>query len=259
VVDFRPDAIVHCAILNDFRRLYAERRAGWDSYVGATRNVVDAANAVGAKVVLVSTDWVFDGTQSGADESTPPNPVNLYGVLKLASELVVTERARDGAVARVGGVNGVHWARQAAPRLQDAGFGYFVTSVVTALSTGRRFTVWEGPGINMVATPTLASHGAELMWRIVERDGRGIFHCCGAESAGRRQLADATAGVFGLDPSLLDTGPPVPTHLPPAAVPYDTSLAAEATARALDTQLLSLAEMLERLRRELETRSVAEN
>src|SRR5213592_321363 len=45
----RPDAIVHCAILNDFDRLYRDRRAGWDAYVGATRNVVDAANAVGAK------------------------------------------------------------------------------------------------------------------------------------------------------------------------------------------------------------------
>src|SRR5438067_12989120 len=49
----RPDAVVHCAILNDFDRLYRDRRAGWDAYVGATRNVVDGANAVGAKVVLV--------------------------------------------------------------------------------------------------------------------------------------------------------------------------------------------------------------
>ena len=47
---------------------------------------------------LVSTDWVFDGTQSGATEDTPPNPINLYGFLKAASEIVTLERG--GAVAR---------------------------------------------------------------------------------------------------------------------------------------------------------------
>ena len=39
---------MHAAILNDFGRLYRERREAWDAYVGATRNVVDAANASGA-------------------------------------------------------------------------------------------------------------------------------------------------------------------------------------------------------------------
>ncbi|HKA05165.1 MAG TPA: sugar nucleotide-binding protein [Acidimicrobiales bacterium] len=247
----RPDAVVHCAILNDFARLYADRRAGWDAYVGATRTVVDAANAVGAKVVLVSTDWVFDGTQSGADEATPPNPVNLYGVLKVASELVVTERAVDGAVARISGVNGVHWARPHGPRRQDAGFGYFVTSLVDRLSAGEPFLAWEGDDLNMIATPTLASDGAELMWRIIEQDRRGIFHCCGGETVGRRQLAELAAGVFELDPSLLRFGPPPPGAVPPGPVPYDTSLSATVTAAALDVELPSVREQLTRFRAEL--------
>jgi dTDP-4-dehydrorhamnose reductase len=95
VAEHRPDAIVHTAILNDLPAMLADRRAAWVAYVGATRHLVDAANDVGAKLVLVSTDWVFDGSQGGADETAPPNPINLYGVLKLASELVVTERARQ--------------------------------------------------------------------------------------------------------------------------------------------------------------------
>ena len=56
--------------------MLSDRRRAWDAYVGATRNVVDAANAVGAHIVLVSTDWVFDGTQGPAPEDAPPNPVN---------------------------------------------------------------------------------------------------------------------------------------------------------------------------------------
>lgn len=256
VAEARPDAIVHCAILNDLGRLYADRRAGWDAYVGATRNLVDAANAVRAKVVLVSTDWVFDGTQSGADERTPPNPINLYGVLKLASELVVTERARDGAVARISGVNGVHWARPAAPRTQDAGFGYFVASMVEALSAGRPFSVWVSEDINMIATPSLASASADLMWRIIDRDRRGIFHCCGGEPVGRWRLAEQAADVFGLDLSLLREGRPGPVaRLAP--VPHDTSIAATATAAALDASLPSVRELLVELRHEVETGSLA--
>jgi dTDP-4-dehydrorhamnose reductase len=253
VAEHRPDAIVHTAILNDLPTMLADRRAAWAGYVGATRHLVDAANDVGAKLVLVSTDWVFDGTQGGADETTPPNPINLYGVLKLASELVVTERARNGAVARISAVNGVHWARPVLPRSQDAGFGYFVASLVDALGAGEPFTVWESDRINMIATPSLASDCAELMWRIIERDEQGIFHCCGGEAIGRRALAELAAEVFSLDPSLVRSGPPPNGADSAMPVPYDTSLTAPGTSRALDVTLPSVRDLLTHFRQERET------
>jgi dTDP-4-dehydrorhamnose reductase len=246
---FRPDAIVHCAILNDFGALYSDRPAGWDAYVGATRNLVDAANDVGARVVLVSTDWVFDGTQGGATEVTPPNPINLYGFLKAASELVVTERAERGSVARIAAVQG--WPSGALPREQDAGFGYFVSALVERLRAGERFGVWEGDDINVVATPTLASDAAELMWRIAERDLDGIFHCCGGESVDRRTLAMQAAQVFELDPTRLDLGVRPPEVALPGPVPCNTSLDATWTAGALGVELPDVTEMLRRMSEEL--------
>ena len=84
---------MHAAIWNALAGLLTDRRRAWAGYVEATRNGVDAAS--GAHVVLVSTDWVFDGTQGPADEDDPPNPINAYGFLKAASELVVP-RARAG-------------------------------------------------------------------------------------------------------------------------------------------------------------------
>lgn len=113
---YRPDLVIRCAIVNDLRSLYLDRRAAWSAYVEATRSTAEAASGAGAAYVLVSADWVFDGTRAGADESTPPNPVNLYGVLKTVSEVVTLERG--GAVARVSGVNGIHRARPCAPRAQ---------------------------------------------------------------------------------------------------------------------------------------------
>jgi dTDP-4-dehydrorhamnose reductase len=230
---FAPDAIVHAAILNDFGRL---ERDGWREYVGATRTIVDAAG--GAHVILVSTDWVFDGP---ATEETPPNPINLYGILKAASELVV---GGHGAVARLSAVQGA----SEAPRSQDAGFGYFVAALVRALRAGERFTVWEGPGVNMIATPTLADDAADLIARIAAGRHTGTFHCCGGESVDRRTLALRTVEAFDLDPELLDFGPPPPQPWP---VPYDTSLDATATAATLGVELPDLDDQLRRLERRM--------
>jgi dTDP-4-dehydrorhamnose reductase len=232
VGQFEPDVVVHAAILNDFSRL---EREGWAAYVGATRNLV----ATGARVILVSTDWVFDGTGS-SDEATPPNPINLYGMLKAASEQV----PGLAAVARISAVQGVYGA----PRSQDAGFGYFVAAIVRALRAGERFTVWEGPDINNLATPTLAADAARLIARIAEGGHRGVFHCCGGESVSRRELALRAVEVFGLDGDLLDFGP---APEPPFPVPYDTRLDATATAAALGVELPDLDDQLRRLERSL--------
>lgn len=248
---FAPDLVIHCAILNDFDALYRDRHAAWQAYVTATASAAEAARLVGATFVVVSTDWVFDGTQGGADEATPPNPINLYGVLKLASEIVATERG--GAVARISGVNGVHRARPDSPRRQDPGFGYFVASLVDSLKRGNPFIVWEADNINMIATPSLASDSADLILRIGERRLTGVFHCCGGEGIGRMELARLACDVFGLDLSLLRSGPPDPEAMPDAPIPYDTSITAPRTTSLLDHQPARVRDLLVRFRREYET------
>jgi dTDP-4-dehydrorhamnose reductase len=147
----------------------------------------------------------------------------------------------------------VHRAQPAAPRAQDAGFGYFVASIVDALRDGRRFEVWDGPGLNAIATPTLATDAAELMWRAIERQATGVLHCCGGESIDRAGLARRAVAAFDLDGDLLDFGPPPAGAVPPVAVPRDTSLDAGATAAILDVELPDLDTTLHRLRREMET------
>jgi dTDP-4-dehydrorhamnose reductase len=241
---------VHTAILNDFDRLYEDRELAWRSYVEVTRTLADAANEAGALLLYVSTDWVFDGTQSNATERTPPHPINLYGFLKAAGELVALERANEAAVARIAGVMGTHRARPEPPRSQDAGFGYFVAALVEALARGKPFTVWESAEINMRATPSLASHSAELMLMLAERRLTGIFHCCGGEPATRMGVARKAAEVFELDAGLLRSGPPEPAALSHAPIPYDTTLDARATGAALDVQLPDVGGLLARFRAE---------
>lgn len=247
----RPDAIIHCAILNDLPLMYANRALAWDSYVTSTRTLVDAANEIGAKLVLVSTDWVFDGTQSAATEKTPPNPINLYGVLKVVGETIVTSAAANGAVARIAGVSGTHWLRADYVPTQNPGMGHLAGAVVDALRAGRRFEVWHGP-LNMTATPSLASESAEMMLRIVERDLTGMFHCCGGQTVDRMEFARAVARVFELDADLLSSGQPDLSVTDPAPIPVDTSLDATVTSEALDYPLLDVDALLSRFRHEVE-------
>ena len=249
---FQPNAIIHAAILNNFELMYQDRKLAWQAYVDSTRFLVRAANEVGAKIILVSSDWVFDGTQVDADEFTPPNPINLYGVLKLVAETVVTETAENGAVARVSAVNGVHWFQPNSPLTQNVGLGNMIPAVVNALQRGQRFSVWEGD-INMHATPGLASECAEMMLRIIQRDCRGIFHCCCGQRVGRMELAKAAAKIFGLDAGFLQTGPPDWSGMVGVPVPCDTSMSARYTAEQLDYTLPDINRILQIYHRQLET------
>ncbi len=257
VAAFGPDVIVHSMILNDFAAMYNDRDLAWRSFVGTTETLAQAADAAGAKLILVSTDWVFDGTQAGADEDTPPNPVNYYGVLKMASEQAALRSAPRAAVARVSAVSGMHWMRQSTPRVQDGGFGYFVTSIVDALEAGRPFGVWEADNINMVASPSLASECAEVMWRIAaDFDAGGVFHCCGAESAGRMELARLACEVFDLDPALLSVTAPDTAAAGAVGefpIPYDTSLTVRRTTELLGYEPPGIRELLIRFRQQRNT------
>jgi dTDP-4-dehydrorhamnose reductase len=252
---FRPDAIVHCAVLLDLPLIYRDRELGWQSYVEATGHLIEAANDIGAKIVLISSDWVFDGTQDMADEATPPNPINYYGLLKVVGETLLAAGAEDWAVVRVAGVNGVHWARPELALTQNAGFGNLAVAVAETLGKNRPFTVWEGE-VNMQGTPTLASEIGEMILQIIKLDRQGIFHCCATERTSRRELARATARVFDLDAGLLSFGPPDPAD--PASltgfpVPIDTSLNCDSTAKQLSYQPLDLIQMLGKLREQMES------
>jgi dTDP-4-dehydrorhamnose reductase len=117
--------------------------------------------------------------------------------------------------------------------------------------------VWESPDINCIATPTLASDAAELVWRVLDGGHEGVLHCVGGESVDRVALARRTAQAFELDADLIDVGPPDPAALGTMRVPHDTSLDARATAKRLGVELPDLDTMLARLRVELDAGELA--
>ena len=248
------DAVVHCAIANDFNRLLADREYAYDSFVGMTSRVARATDATGSQLVYISTDWVMDGTEHLVPESNSGNPVNFYGFLKAMGEQVVRDlHPVAGAVCRIAGVMGRHQLQEDGPRSQDVGFGYFVYSLVSALRSGETFTVWNGPNVNEMTTPSLAAEIGAQIERVVTRRAGGTLHLVGDDAIGRFELAELVCDVFDLDRGLLRQGPPPESELFPAPVPVDSSLSNVHTKSVLGLGPTPLRTLLETFRTELET------
>jgi dTDP-4-dehydrorhamnose reductase len=83
----RPNIIVHCAAYTKVDLAEARRDKAFLVNALGARNVAVAAEKISAKLVYISTDYVFDGTKStGYDEFDTPAPINVYGTSKYAGE-----------------------------------------------------------------------------------------------------------------------------------------------------------------------------
>lgn len=106
--DLKPDVIFHCAAYTAVDPAEDDGKAlNWHVNVDGTKNVADAAAEVGATLVYISTDYVFDGTNEGeyqVDDAT--NPQNEYGRAKLAGENAVRAASDNYYIIRTSWVFG---------------------------------------------------------------------------------------------------------------------------------------------------------
>lgn len=103
-----PQVVLHAAAFTAVDVCETEEAATFAVNATGTENVVAAAEAVGAKVIYVSTDYVFDGSKDSAYvESDAPNPASVYGRSKLAGEQAMRS---DDVIVRTSWVCGSHGA-----------------------------------------------------------------------------------------------------------------------------------------------------
>lgn len=83
----RPQLIVHAAAYTNVSKAEQEREACWQINVVGTRNMAQAANRIGSKLLHISTDYVFSGNEGNYREEDTPGPVvNYYSLSKLLAE-----------------------------------------------------------------------------------------------------------------------------------------------------------------------------
>lgn len=104
---YNPEVVVHCAAYTAVDKAEDERELCFDINVNGTRYIAEACKEIGAKMVYISTDYVFDGKGNKPFEVTDtPNPINYYGQTKYEGELEVQKLLEQYFIIRISWVFG---------------------------------------------------------------------------------------------------------------------------------------------------------
>jgi dTDP-4-dehydrorhamnose reductase len=183
--DFRPEAVLHAGAMTNVEACERDPDAAWRVNAVGTEEVARSCRALAARLVVVSTDYVFDGEAGPYREEDAPNPRSAYARSKRRAEELALEIAPDCAVARVAVVySGRPGARST-----------FANEVVEKLRRGE--PVWAF--FDQIVSPTLAENGAAIVCELLlETSYRGILHTAGATALDRLDFARRIASRFGL-------------------------------------------------------------
>jgi dTDP-4-dehydrorhamnose reductase len=203
-----PDLIVNAAAFTAVDRAQSEADAAWRVNRDGAANVARAATAAGAKLVHISTDFVFDGASGRPYRPTDPtSPLGVYGASKLAGEQAVREAAPGALIVRTAWVYAGHGAN-------------FLLTMLRLMNAGKPVRVVA----DQVGTPTSAVSLAAGLWALSLKGAEGLYHCTDAGVASWYDFAQAIAeeaGAVGLAPSGVEVTPiatadyPTPAPRPP--------------------------------------------
>jgi dTDP-4-dehydrorhamnose reductase len=178
-----PEAVVHAAATTDVdaceRNPVRARRIN----VEGTRHVVDAAEAVDARTVLISTSFVFDGTAHEHREDDERNPVNRYGESKADTERVVESTACDPLVVRTDQPYGFAEPWQG---------GTMVDWTLERLDRGEPFRVFT----DWYNDPIHVDDLNRVVLALLDGGHAGRYHAVGPDFVSRYEWALAIAAAF---------------------------------------------------------------
>lgn len=175
VVACQPEAIVHCAAYTAVDRAEADAERCMAVNADGTRHLAQAAAQIGAKLLYVSTEYVFDGSGDQPHEVDEiPRPLNVYGLSKLRGEEAVSRTLPRCFILRTSWVFG-------------AGGGCFVR---TMLHLGR-----EKASVrvvrNQIGAPAYAPDLARLIADMIVTERYGIYHAANGGECSFATLAEA--------------------------------------------------------------------
>ena len=158
---YKPDVIFHCAAWTavDDAQKVENRDKVYNINVNGTKNITDASIEVGAKMIYMSTDYVFDGTKEGLyNEEDIPNPKSVYGETKYQGEEEV-RRNPNHFITRISWVFGINGKN-------------FVKTMLNLSDKYQKITVVD----DQVGSPTYTVDLAKLLVEMAQTDKYGTYN-----------------------------------------------------------------------------------
>lgn len=201
----RPDAVIHAASWTAVDACEGDADRAFAVNGTATGFVAQVARDVGAHVVYISTDYVFDGAKPTAYvETDQPNPQSIYGASKLAGEHAMSDR---DAIVRISWVCGFH--------------GSNMVKTILRLADSQPELKFVN---DQIGCPTLADDAATIIVRLAEEQRRGIWHVTNQGVASWFEFAQEVLSAAGMDPQRVkavstdELTPPRPAKRPANSV-----------------------------------------
>jgi dTDP-4-dehydrorhamnose reductase len=185
--DVQPEVVFNATAYNAVDAAECDPSAALAVNAVAVRHLALACREIGALLVHVSTDYVFDGAlRRPYSEDDPARPLSVYGVSKRAGELMVMATGCESLIVRTSGVCGLGGSR-------DKG-GSFVERVLARARRGEALRIVD----DQVFSPTYAPDLASALVTLVEGGARGLLHVTNQGECSWRALAAHALAVAGV-------------------------------------------------------------
>lgn len=158
ILGYKPDIIFHCAAYTAVDKAEEDRENCYNVNVNGTKNIVEVAKRINAKVVYISTDYVFDGTKKTEYETEDiTNPINYYGYTKLLGEKEV-QQLNDYLIVRISWVFGKNGKN-------------FVKTMLNLAETKTELSIVS----DQIGSPTYTKDLSKLLLDMIENNKKGLF------------------------------------------------------------------------------------
>jgi dTDP-4-dehydrorhamnose reductase len=187
----RPDLVIHCAAVGSVD--YAQNDSGYQDVfevnVTGTSHIIDACNGYKSKLIYISTNAVYGGDKPPYDETSPLEPVNSYGVIKVAAERAVMAKAKRWVIIRPFLLYGWPW---------PGGRTNWAVKLIEGLRAKSYKLVHDH-----IWQPTYAGDVAKTIWKLSAQDNE-IYNVAAMERATLYEFGLKVCDVFGLERRLIE-------------------------------------------------------
>lgn len=195
IYDFQPHVIVHCAAERRPDVVENQPDAAAQLNVDASGNLAKEAAAIGAFLIYISSDYVFDGTDPPYGEEDIPSPLNLYGKTKLEGEKAVLENNLGAAVLRIPVLYGE------VEKLEESAVTVMFDKIQFSNKSANMDHWQQRFPTHVKDVATVCRQLAEK--RMLDPSIKGTFHWSGNEQMTKYEMACAIADAFNLPSSHL--------------------------------------------------------